>query len=173
MSAIVVTLIVLLCLATTNIVVNTIYKKYKGGAMKKLLMYFSEEGIRNDLSFSSQLILKDCIIGLDGINRKFLIAKQEDGALSSFLIDLNDIKTCTVKKEYGFIKGGDLRNKTLDQYLDKIVLHFEFKNGKADAEIPFYRPFDNEIFEMPELEQKARRWETIISKMQKPIRNIA
>lgn len=173
MSAIVVILIVVVSIGATNILVNGIYKKYKGGAMKKLLMYFSEEGIRNDLSFSSQQILKDCIIGLDGVNRKFLIAKQQGDAFHSVIIDLDEIKTCTVKKEYGSIKVGELKNKKLDQYLEKIVLHFEFKNGRDDAEIPFYRPFENEVFEMPELERKAKRWEAIISKMRKPIRHIA
>ena len=97
----------------------------------------------------------------------------KNGAFSSLIIDLDEIKRCTVKKEYGSIKVGELKNKKIDQYLEQITLHFEFNNGRYDAEIPFYRPLNNQIVEMPELEQKARRWETIISKMKKSYRKIA
>jgi len=140
--------------------------------MNNLLKHFSQLGTENNLNFSSQEVLNNCILGLDGINRKILVVSREDDFYSSFMIDLNEVKTCTVKKVYGTIKVGDLKNHRLDQYLEKIILQFDL-DRKPSVEIVFYKNHDNHIYETQELEQKARHWEAILSKMHAPIKNIA
>jgi hypothetical protein len=165
-AAIVVGSVVAICFLLINV-----HNKHKREAMNSLLKYFSQLGTENNLSFSSQEVLKDCIVGLDGIRRKILVVTREDGFFGSFIIDLNQVKNCTVKKIYGTIKASDLKSRKLDQFLEKIILHFDL--NKTAVEIVFYRHFVNHIYEVPELEQKAKHWETILSKMQMPIKNIA
>ena len=77
-----------------------------------------------------------------------------------------------MKKIYGTIKAGDLKNHKLEQHIEKIVLQFTL-NNKPSAEIVFYQHFLNHIYETQELEHKARHWEAILSKMQKPLKQIA
>jgi hypothetical protein len=166
-AAIIVGSIVVICLFLISI-----HNKHKREAMNKLLKHFSQLGTENDLSFSSQEILKDCILGLDGVHRKVLLVKREDGVFSSSIIELNQVKDCSVKKIYGTIKAGDLKSHKLENYLEKIVLHFDVDN-KPPVDIVFYDHFDNHIYETLELDQKARHWETILSKMQTPLKNIA
>jgi hypothetical protein len=172
MSTILVAVILVGSVAAICLLLIRIHNKHKREAMNNLLKHFSQLGTENNLNFSSQEVLNNCILGLDGINRKILVATKEDGFYSSFIIDLNDVKSCTVKKIYGTIRVGDLRNHRLDQYLEKMVLHFEL-NRKPSVEIVFYKNHDNHIFETQELEQKARHWEAILSKMHAPIKNIA
>jgi hypothetical protein len=140
--------------------------------MKKILKYFSQLGEENELDFSSQEILKNCVLGLDGIRRKILVVQREDGFFGSFIIDLQDVKYCTVKKIYGKIEVGDLKKGKLEQHLEKIVLHFDL-NNHSSAEIVFYKRFENHPLEAPELEQKVKNWDGILSKMQIPVKIIA
>ena len=149
-----------------------IHNKHKREAMNRILKHFSQLGTENNLSFSSQELLSNCILGLDGMNRKILVVTREDNYYGSFIINLDEIKSCTVKKVYGTIKVGDLKDHKLEQYLEKIVLHFEL-HQKLPVEIVFYKNLDNHIYETQELEYKAKLWAAILSKMQKPLKNIA
>ncbi|HWJ89982.1 MAG TPA: hypothetical protein VNR87_02665 [Flavisolibacter sp.] len=166
-AAILVGSIVIICFLLISI-----HNKHKREAMNLILKHFSQSGIENNLSFSSQEVLSHCVLGLDGVNRKILVVTKEGDGFSSLIIDLNEIKLCTVKKVFGTINVGDLKEHKLNQYLEKIVLHFEF-SGQDPVEIVFYRNIDNHIYEAQELEHKAKHWETILSKMQKPLKNIA
>jgi len=166
-AAILVGSVVLICFLLISI-----HNKHKREAMNNLLKHFSQLGTENNLSFSSQEVLNNCVLGLDGINRKILVVIREGELFSSFLIDMNEVKSCTVKKIYGSINVGDLKDHKLEQYLDKIILLFEY-NSKPSVEIVFYKNHHNHIYETQELEQKAKHWEAILSKMQKPFKQIA
>ncbi len=172
MSTFIVAAIVIGSVAVVCFLLISIHNKHKREAMNNLLKHFSQLGTENGLNFSSQELLKNCILGLDGVHRKILVVTKEEDFTGSFIIDLNQVKNCTVKKIYGMINVGDLKNHKLDQYLEKIILHFEL-HGKPSVEIVFYKHFDNHVYETLELEQKARHWETILSKMQTPLKNIA
>lgn len=150
----------------------SIHNKHNREAMNQLLKYFRQLGTENDLNFSSQEILKSCVLGLDGVQRKILVVQREDGFFGSFIIDLKAVKNCSLKKIYGTINVGDLKKQKLEQYLERIVLHFVLNNNSS-VEIVFYKHFENHLLEVSELEQKAKQWEVIISKMQTPLKNIA
>lgn len=172
MSTIIVAAIVVGSVAAICFFLVSIHNKHKREAMNQLLNHFSHLGIQYNLSFSSQEALKDCMLGLDGIHRKMLVVTREDGVFDSFVMDINEIKNCSVKKIYGTIKAGDLKSHKLEQYLEKIVLHFEL-NNKPAVEIVFYKHFDNHFNEIMEMDQKAKAWETILSKMSLPAKKIA
>lgn len=172
MSAILVAAILVGSVIIICFLLISIHNKHKREAMNNLLKYFSQLGTENNLNFSSQEVLNNSVLGLDGVNRKILVVTKEDGFYTSFIIDLSEVKICTVKKNYGSIKVGDLKNHKLDQYLEKIVLHFELMH-KPPVEVVFYQNSDNHIYETKELEQKAKHWETILMKMHTPIKNIA
>ena len=68
---------------------------------------------------------------MDGIRRKILVINSDENAAPSFvLIDLNEVKCCSVRKQYGTIQGGALKKRPLEQYLQSMVLHFELENDK-------------------------------------------
>jgi hypothetical protein len=140
--------------------------KQKQKSMKQLSYQLSRIGSEYNLSFASQEVLKDYVFGLDAMKRKILfIHRLQNGVYHDEVIVLDEIKTCTVKKVYGSIERGTLKNKKLDQHLIKIVLHFEFNNNKEAVELCFYDDRQNSVYQISEMEQKARHWQAILSKL--------
>jgi len=150
----------------------SIHNKHKRKAMNTLLKHYSQMGTEYGLNFSGQEILKNCIIGIDGINRKVLVVRKENELYVSQIIYLNKVKSCSVKKIYGTIKANDLKKHQLEQYLEKIILHFEISD-QPPVEVIFYQHVDNHILEALEMELKAKNWETVLSKMHTPSRKTA
>ena len=112
-------------------------KHSKRKRMNHLTNRFSELGSRYQVNFTSQAILKDEILGIDGVQRKLLILNTTDkNEMPHELIDLDELRHCSVKKLYGSINNGDLKNKKLEQYLEKIVLCFEFHMKKPAIDRP-------------------------------------
>ena len=134
--------------------------------MKHLHNRLTELGIKNNLRFSSQEILANAVIALDGIQGKLLVINGiGKDQYHETLIDLDDLRSCTLKKEYGSIKVGDLKKRRLEQLLNRISLHFEFRNKKDSIDVPFYEQSETGKTNVSELELKANRWGIILSKM--------
>lgn len=148
-------------------------RRKKQNHIKQFLIRFSKLGLRHNLSFSSQEILPDAAIGLDGVHRKLLILNGTDETIqTNQLLDLNEVKMCMVKKEYGIIAAADVKGR--DQYLEKIVLHFSFRNGQEPTAIKFYDHLFDDIHAIKEMSEKAKHWEVMLSKMLKaPVQGVA
>jgi len=172
MSTLIVAVIIIGFVAAICLLLISIHNKHKREAMNNLLKHFSQLATENNLIFSKQEVLNTCVVALDGTNRKILVVTKEDSFYGSFIIDLDEVNICTVKKVYGTIKAGDLKDDKLDQHLEKIVLQFTLDN-KPSIEIEFYHHYHNHMYEMPELVQKAKQWGAMLSKMLKPLKQIA
>ncbi|TCJ17045.1 hypothetical protein EPD60_06965 [Flaviaesturariibacter flavus] len=119
--------------------------------MKQLLYRFTESAARRMLLLSSQEILRDTVIGLDARNRRLLVVDSGEQ-----LIALDDIRECTVKKEYAPIRPGALSGRRLDAFLRRISLRLEFKS-RPGCEIVFYNVKADGRDAVP-FEKRARRW---------------
>lgn len=132
----------------------------------EILENFSMFGTENNISYSSQEILHDCIIGLDGINRKLVVLQQVGPYSYDWnIIDLDDVQNCIVKTTYRNIRAGELKGRSIEDYLQKINLRFEFIQNKQAFEIPF---FDHEVhkgMKVSELNRKAKSWQIILTKL--------
>ena len=143
-------------------------KKQKRREQHLLMNQFSQAGTANSLCFSSQEILRRNIIGVDGVHRKLLILTvMDDGKCDGVVIHLDQVKSCCVKKHYGPINADDSNRKRLEEHLQRVVLQFELNTGEPPIAVTFYSPADNPVHECRELEQRAKDWETILSKMLK------
>ena len=169
MSNIIVAVIIVASVILVCLLLAGVHNKQKRKAMNELLNYFRQAGTENNFSFSSEEVLHNSVLGLDGVHRKLLLVIRDGSLFKSSVIDVNNIQSCTVKKHYGTIQAGDLKKHKLEQYLERIVLHVE-PAGHPPVEIVFFSYADNHLFEIPELEQKARHWETFLAKMQKPLK---
>lgn len=166
MSHIMVAAILIASITALVLLLYSIANEQKQKSMKQLSHQLSREGSKHNLSFASQEVLKDYVFGIDGMKRKILlIHKLQDDVYQDEVIDLHEIKTCSVKKIYGSIEGGALKNKKLEQHLTKIVLHFELSNNRQPVELCFYDNIQNSIYQILEMEQKARHWQAVLSKM--------
>lgn len=142
----------------------------KRKTMNNVMDRFSRLGSEHNLSFSAQEILKNHIIGLDGIHRKLLILNTNQSQPTPFVFfDLKHVKNTSVKMEYGTIRGGELNKKPLEQYLQTISLHFDLDDSDEPVEVLFYDHRQDPVSQVKNLEAKARHWETVIAKLRVPV----
>ena len=123
MSTIIVAAILILVIIFISLFLVSINNKHRQKTTTELLTHFSKLGTENNLSFSSQEILENSIIGLDGIQRKLLILKKiDEDKYDSLLLDLNEVKSCSKKKIYRSVNIGTKKRKSLKTTLIKLYL---------------------------------------------------
>ena len=142
----------------------SIGKKNIRNQNKTLLKRLSKSRSEHGLSFSSQEILKNKIIGLDGLNQTLLIFEFEN-ANDVICINMQEVKNCTVEKKYDSIVIGNERKAKLEPHLRSMGIKFSFKNSREPISVSIYDSSINSIYEMQELEAKAKNWEKTLSGM--------
>lgn len=141
-------------------------KRHKRKALKSLLHEFSSAGSHNGLSFSSQEVLRNSVIGLDGLQRKLLVVERKcDNTYQSVVIDLNEVQSCTVDREYKAISRGDSAKQK--QLLESISLFFTMTQF-IPIDVVFYNYIEEHALNAPELEAKARHWQVALTKLLTP-----
>ena len=128
-------------------------------------LQFSELGTKFNMSFSSHVILGNKIIGLDGIKKRLLVSEINNGHSKYYIIELDKVKTISVKKCYSSIQPGELNRRKFEEFLKTIHLLFEYKNEADTIVLPFYENEIDNIDDLPKLERNARNWQLILSKM--------
>lgn len=165
MSTILVAAILVGFLAFFIVLFTTNEERKKRTRRNQFLSCFSELGSLNHLTFSSQEILKDTAIGLDGVHRKLLVVtRNNEATFSNQLLNLNEVKTCAVKKQHGTVYAGSKKNP-MEHYLEKVAIHFEFRNSQEPIEVVFYHHISSDVYEIKEMSEKAKHWEVILSKL--------
>ncbi len=127
---------------------------------QKILKEFSIIGTANNLSYTAQEILKGRVIGIDGIHRKMVVVEETDHRFSHFIIDLQEVKDCTVQKNFFTVPD---KTATKEVYLKNIQLQIENKRTPP-TQIVFYDNVQNHLYEIAELETKAKEWKGLILK---------
>jgi uncharacterized pyridoxamine 5'-phosphate oxidase family protein len=130
-----------------------------------MLAFFRTAGTAHNLSFTGQEILRDKVIGLDGPKRKLLIVEENTDEYDTRIIYLDEIVSCKVKKVYAAINSHEYKKNRPEEYLKSIALEFEFRTDQAPVLVVFYKNSVNSIYEIPELEARAKHWATTLSKM--------
>ena len=105
------------------------------------------------------------IFGVDGIKRKILVLEENNGLNSSYIIELDTVKSISMKTVYDSIKPDELRKRRLDEFLKTIHLQFEFKDGRDAVALPFFEHKKNNIEDLPVIERKTKNWKMIFAKM--------
>ena len=164
MSTIIIAAILVISTIGFSAIFVSISKKNARKRNKTLLKLLGNAGSEHGLNFSSKEILKNKIIGLDGLNETLLILEFEN-ANNIIRINMREVKNCTVEKKYDSIVIGTERKSKIEPQLRSIDLKFVFKNGSEPISVLFYDSSINSIYEMQELEAKAKNWEKMLSGM--------
>lgn len=131
---------------------------------KTFFRAFTEAGTSRGISFSSQEMLHDRIIGLDRQHQRLLVFDYIRTELVT-IIKLPDVKDCILTREYQHINFGNDKKAEMEKSMRFILLTFSFKNKPEQFTLSFYDSIRHSVYEMQELEQKARKWETLLSKL--------
>jgi hypothetical protein len=123
-----------------------------------------QEGSKKGLSFSSHELLRNKLVGLDSIKQEVVVLDFENPG-NVICIAITDIRNCSIEKKYQSIVIGTEKKPKLEPHLQRIDLKFVFNNSCEPVSISFYDSDINSIYEMSELEEKAKTWEAALSKM--------
>ena len=130
-----------------------------------MLSFFKKVALVHNLSFTAQEIFRDLVLALDGPKRKLLIVEEKNKNYDTRIIDLSDVNTCKVKKTYAAIDINAYKRNKPEEYLSSISIELELRTNLSPFVIFFYRSDSNSIYEIKELETRARNWEVLLSKM--------
>ena len=132
---------------------------------KSKYVQLSELGSRFNLSFSGQLTLSNSIIALDGVKKSLLVFETNKPLNQAYVIELKKVAAITVKKMYGSIRPGELKNKKIDEFLKRIDLQFEYEDNNKTIVLPFYERETDDRRDLQELERYAGNWQVMLSKI--------
>ena len=126
------------------------------------LAQFIKTGVKHNLVFTHQQILNDKILGFDAAGQKLMVFPSEVTD-TEVVIDLADVESCTVHKEYSNIILSDKKSVRADEVLMQIALKIEFSTNMHPLLIDFFDNRSNDIYEIAELEKKAKEWAGLIA----------
>ena len=141
-----------------------INKKHERKQKEKFLNRFKEAGFKHHLSLSSQEILRNKIIGLDGLKRTLLIFELAPVERAT-CINMADVKNCTVAKEYESVNIGTEKKNKIEKHLTSIAIQFDLINSPDPVSVSFYDSRFHSVYEMAESETKVKHWVSLLSKM--------
>ena len=131
--------------------------------LKNLVKSFSELCYRNKLCISGKEVLENAILGVDNLNEKIIITSYNSLKVQKQIFSIKQISRCFIKKVYRKIDAGDLKYKSLDEFVDKVILQIERTNVKEITEVTFYDKNKSIKSTLSSLEWKARVWAGYIS----------
>lgn len=124
-----------------------------------------EGGHVHNLTFSTQELPGNKLIGLDWRNRKLMIIERGNFLNKTYQVDLEEVTNLTVKKVYQNIHNGELKHRNIDDFLESIALTLEINNGQEQIALPFYDRNYNDPHDIAPMESKAKKWQEMLSKV--------
>lgn len=164
MSSIIIASALISLIALIIIVLVSINNNHRKKIAIELTSRFTELEEKNNLSFTHKEMIKNFIIGLDELRKKFFVLRKTDSKYDFQVIDLRVVKSCTKKKIYSSINMGTIKKERYENHIDKIALEFSYLDNRDPIQIYFFESGVNNLLEMSELEQKAESWATILTK---------
>lgn len=132
---------------------------------KEVLDHFSEAGMRFGLNFSSNELLRECMIGLDAVQGKLLVMPlSRDRSPFTFVVDLADIRSCLVVRSFLKTEGESARPRP-GAPLQSIHVQLALYTQERFINIPFYNHVTDHLEDISELELKAGQWCDAIRKL--------
>lgn len=135
--------------------------------IESLLKKLSRVGTANQLTFCSQEILQNKVIGIDGIHRKIMVLEKIKGGYQSSIISLDEVNDCQLVTNSGAITRHRLKKIVEDNNVT-LALQFEFVNHTQPASIIFTNSINSSREEFEFLKAKAQYWCAMFSKMLTP-----
>jgi hypothetical protein len=164
MSSIITALIIISVTVAISWFVVYIGNRYQKKKRDRMLRRFSRLGSEHNMSFTSQEILNDCIIGIDGIHKKMLVITATGEEYKWMVIDLLTVRSCAVTRLY-HSSNSEMKQPPEDGQLQRVVLRFDLEDGKDSMDIPFFDFSRDHVFRLAELEQKAGNWHACLDKL--------
>ena len=129
-----------------------------GKHFKKL----SELATKLNMTITKYFSIRNKLFALDRKKKRLVICEENNGATRFHLINLQKIKSIMIKKAYGGINAGELREKRPEEFLKFIHLQFE-DSGDNIISLSLYEKGRDDIKHLRKLEIISKRLQSIFS----------
>ena len=143
-----------------SLIIVILYHLRRQKKTERLLSGFENAAAEFNLSIAKQQLLGNRVIGYDNANNKLLFLVRTGNKEDGYLVDLEDVKSCTVNKSYGPTKKS---RKKPGAYIKMIALQLNYKNGAKPLLLPFYIKTIDPVSEIMEKAKQAKEWQTLLS----------
>ena len=130
---------------------------------KKLLADLNKIAAHFKLKLSKIEAVRNTAFALDTLRKKILLIDESDRPFFK-TIDLKNIDACTVKVDYTSINAGDLDEKNMEEFVDKVQLQLSHVDPLKSVNIGFYDKNADNVSELRPLIDKATDWRDEITK---------
>lgn len=138
-----------------------INKGVKRNAYKRLRSL----GSRLNISFSTCIAVGNKIIGLDKGNKTLMISDEKSDHQQPQVIELENIKSISLKKSYGSIQAGALSKKAMGHFLKYIRMQFEHINNNAPIVLSLFEAGKEKIADLHGLDLRSKKLYLALSKI--------
>ena len=124
----------------------------------------------NKIQLTEHESLRHAFIGMDAANGKLVYINYYEQETPAEIIDLKEIRLAKVDVlEHQTYEERDGKSRVADRQTQVVQLVLPAKNTSGEKyTLPFYQLIYDDIGEMPELKQKATRWEQVVNRWIKP-----
>ena len=131
---------------------------------KKLLTELKKIAAHFRLTLSKIDIIRKSAIAIDVSNKKLLVINENDHPFFK-TIDLDNVDACALKVDYSNINAGELQERDMEEFVEKIQFQIKHVDPRKSVNIPFYNKRQNTIHELRTLVNKATGWRDKITSM--------
>lgn len=162
------TILILLAIVSVFYVLLPFLSSNSRRKKENLFRNLSRQGAANNLSFCSQDIFQDKVIGVDGIHRKIMILEKKSDGYYASIISLDEVHDCQLVTSRGLINNANFKKFGSANHSATLELQFDFNNHAQPASIIFSNGIINSRREFAFLKAKAEFWCTMFTKMLNP-----
>lgn len=155
------TMAIVISVSLALIIIWQIRKEQKAN---ELLLDFNGLASRFNFIISREDILGNRMIALDDTNNKLLFFSKTRKKQEGYLVDLDEIKSATVKTEYGISNAYSKYHPNWEPRVEKIALQLHYKNGAKPLALDFYEKLSDQGNERWPRAAKAFEWEKLVTK---------
>lgn len=132
---------------------------------KKAYLKLAKLAARLNITFSKCISIGSKIFGLDEKNKKLLISDQKGTQTEQHIIELQNVKSVSLNKSYGSIPAGELRKKSVDEFIKQIRFQFEHFNNGQHTILSFYDREKDQSVDLTNLDSNSKNLHKILSKI--------
>ena len=130
---------------------------------KQLLADLKKISTHFKLNFSNVEVLRTTAFILDTSKKKMLLVNDNDSFFKT--IDLKNVEACIIKVDYKSIDAGDLDEKGMNNFIEKVELQILHTDSGRSVSIDFYDTTEDDVSELQQLIYKATNWRDKITSL--------
>jgi hypothetical protein len=156
-------LFIIAVVISTSLLIIILISQHRPRQFRKILSRFKLAAVESGVSIAKQELIGKRVIGVDTENGKLLFFSRAGNKHEGYFVDLYDIKSIEVNKEYGLTFDKYSRQQTAETDVSKIALYLFYKNGAKRLVLPFYDNRDDQPSDIVVRSHQAKEWRDLLS----------